>query len=162
MRSKFAALFNLVMILYFAYGSNMDLVQMADRCPNSATIGTAELPCYRFIINSYGGATVVPDPVSAVHGLLWNITEEDERSLDRYEGVKRGVYRKDYVEVRLPDGQKTRALIYIGTNTQPGTARNGYMEKVYSAAQGCGLPKSYIDQLKAWCLQPAGAAGRKE
>ena len=150
MGSRLTVLFNLVMILYFAYGSNMDLVQMADRCPNSATIGTAELPFHRFMINSYGGATVVPDPASAVHGLLWNITEEDERALDRYEGVRRGIYRRDFVDVVLPDGRKARALIYIGTNTDPGTARNGYMEKVYSAAQGCGLPKFYMDQLKAW------------
>jgi hypothetical protein len=67
-------------VLYFAYGSNMDLAQMSNRCERAATVSAAKLPSHRFIINSRGVATIVPDPSSTVQGLLWRITKADERS----------------------------------------------------------------------------------
>ena len=136
--------------LYFAYGSNMDLLQMGDRCPAAVTVGTAELPSYRFIINSRGVATVVADPQSSVQGLLWNISKEDARSLNLYEGVKQGIYKRASVEVRLPDGTTKKAFIYVAADSKPGKARPGYLDKILSGAEACGLPKSYIDQLKGW------------
>ncbi|HME45025.1 MAG TPA: gamma-glutamylcyclotransferase family protein [Syntrophorhabdales bacterium] len=148
---KYRALLpTILMTLYFAYGSNMDLLQMGDRCPGAVTVSRAELPSYRFIINTGGVATVVPDPPSTVQGLLWKISKKDERSLSRYEGVKHGIYKKAFVRVRLPNGTTTRALIYVAADSHQGTARPGYLEKVVSGAEGCGLPESYIDQLKRW------------
>jgi cation transport regulator ChaC len=150
MRKTWATAITVLTVLYFAYGSNMDLVQMSGRCERAATVSTAELPFHRFIINSRGVATVVPDPASTVRGLLWRITEEDERSLDQHEGVAEGTYKKAFVEVSVPSGRKTRALVYVATDSTPGEARPGYMEKIVSAAEACGLPKTYVDQLKPW------------
>lgn len=150
MDRRCAGLFGLLMALYFAYGSNMDLIQMSDRCERAATVGVARLARYRFIINSHGVATVVPDAGSAVEGLLWRITDEDERSLDRHEGVSQGVYRKAFVELETQDGKRIKALIYIAADSTPGVPRPGYLEKIVSAAEGCGLPRAYIDQLKPW------------
>ena len=139
-----------VAILYFAYGSNMDLVQMSNRCERAATVSTAQLPSHRFIINSRGVATVVPDRASTVRGLLWRLSEEDQRSLDRHEGVVQGLYRKAFMKVNVSSGRKVRALVYVATDSTPGEARPGYMEKIVSAAEECGLPQTYIDQLKPW------------
>ncbi len=149
--NKYRALMATIFLsLYFAYGSNMDLLQMGDRCPAAVTAGTAELPSYRFIINSRGVATVVADPESSVQGLLWNISKEDARSLSRHEGVKQGIYRRAKIEVRLPDGTTKKAFIYVATDSKPGKARPGYIDKILSGAEACGLPKPYIDQLKGW------------
>ena len=93
---------------------------------------------------------MINDPASTVQGLLWKITKADVRSLDRYEGVRRGLYKKATVEVLRPDGRKMKALTYIATDSTPGTPRPGYMEKVISGAEQCGLPKTYIDQLRPW------------
>ena len=150
MKKYHAPVLMLVMTLYFAYGSNMDLVQMGDRCPAAVTVSRAELPAYRFIINSRGVATVAPDTTSTVQGLLWKISKKDERSLSRYEGVKQGIYKKAFVKVRLPDGTTTRALVYVATDSEPGGARAGYLEKILSAAEACGLPEAYRDQLRRW------------
>jgi hypothetical protein len=150
MKKYHAPLLTLLVTFYFAYGSNMDLVQMDNRCPGAITVSTAELPAYRFIINSGGVATVVPDPVSTVQGLLWKISKKDERSLSRHEGVKQGIYEKALVKVRLPDGTTTKTLMYVATDSNPGAARAGYLEKIISAAQGCGLPEAYRDQLRRW------------
>ena len=150
MRRTWTTAFIVLTIFYFAYGSNMDIVQMSNRCGGAATVSIAELPSHRFIINSRGVATVVPDPASKVQGLLWRITEEDERSLDRYEGVMQGDYKKTFLEVSVPGEGKIRALVYVSTDSTPGEARPGYMEKIVWAAEACGLPKTYVDQLKPW------------
>lgn len=150
MRKAWTTVYAAFTILYFAYGSNMDLVQMGNRCERAATVSTGKLPFHRFIINSRGVATVVPDRSSTVRGLLWRISKEDERSLDRHEGVTQGIYRKAFMKVDVSTGRKVRALIYVAADSTPGEARPGYMEKIVSAAESCGLPQTYIDQLKPW------------
>ena len=136
--------------LYFAYGSNMDEEQMRHRCPDGATVGTARLPGYRFIINSRGVATVVPDGSSAVHGILWRITAECEASLDRYEGVEWGTYTKETLGVEAEDGQVIEALVYVAGDSEPGEGSDGYMERIAAAAGRQGLPAAYIEELKSW------------
>lgn len=69
---------------YFSYGMNTNLTQMAMRCPNAKSLGKAVLPHYAFEFKSF--ATVVPHMGNEVEGVLWEITEECERSLDRLEG----------------------------------------------------------------------------
>ena len=56
---------------YFAYGSNLDLLQMKRRCPLSKLISKGKLPDYRLTFNRYaegwdgGVADVIP--VSYTH-----------------------------------------------------------------------------------------------
>ncbi len=69
---------------YFSYGMNTNLGSMAMRCPKAKSLGAAVLPHYAFEFKSF--ATVVPDMDNAVHGVLWEITDECEKSLDRLEG----------------------------------------------------------------------------
>lgn len=119
---------------YFAYGSNMDVQQMAVRCPDAVVVGTACLPGHRFLINTHGVATVVPSQEEVVHGVLWEISKADEASLDRYEGVASGFYSKVITRVRFTDGNTADALIYVARDDRPGRARPGYLERVLAAA----------------------------
>ena len=135
---------------YFAYGSNMDTVQMRRRCPDAAPVAKAELFGYRFIINSRGVATVVQDESSEVHGVLWRTTEEDEASLDRYEGVSAGLYSKQYLRVKSEDGDSVKALVYVAADKSEGDSRNGYMQGIVEAAERMGLPATYVAELKTW------------
>ncbi|EIN03906.1 hypothetical protein PUNSTDRAFT_47894 [Punctularia strigosozonata HHB-11173 SS5] len=73
--------------LYFAYGSNLWLEQMALRCPNSPYVGMAVLRDWRWIINERGYATIVPAPGDIVVGMVYALVPEDEMRLDRNEGV---------------------------------------------------------------------------
>ncbi|TEA12834.1 hypothetical protein C8034_v005572 [Colletotrichum sidae] len=82
--------------LYFAYGSNLSLEQMAHRCPDSRYIGRAILPDHAWQINERGYANVVPRSGSSVHGLVYAISAADEARLDRCEGVQTRLYSKTY------------------------------------------------------------------
>ena len=73
---------------YFAYGSNLNLGQMAGRCPESTTVQTARLEGYELAFRG-GVLTILPKEDSHVDGLIWSISEQDERHLDRYEGFPR-------------------------------------------------------------------------
>ena len=73
-------------MIYFAYGSNMDVEQMARRCPGAEPMGTARLPWFglRFSGSSagWGGAVapLVPDPHDWVDGLLYRVNQDHVRS----------------------------------------------------------------------------------
>jgi len=134
------------MPLYFAYGSNMDLAAMKQRCPASRLVGSARLERHRFLINSDGYATVVRDPRNAVHGLLFDLALSDVPALDRYEAVGSGLYSKITQPVVIPSGVR-RALVYVGRSSVPGSPRPGYLEGVVAAAKAAGLPEAYVASL---------------
>jgi gamma-glutamylcyclotransferase (GGCT)/AIG2-like uncharacterized protein YtfP len=130
--------------LYFAYGSNMDAVAMARRCPASRPLGLARLARHRFAILQAGYATIVRDPSATVHGVLYDLALADVPALDRYEDIARGLYRKLTQPVLRKEGGPVRALVYIGAGPSGGQPKPAYMEAVIAAAQAAGLPASYL------------------
>lgn len=119
--------------LYLAYGSNLNLEQMAFRCPYAVPLGTAVLEDYRLLFRGGKGsavATVEPEAGRGVPVLLWEITPRDEQALDVYEGWPR-LYRKETVTVLL-DGKPFSAMAYM--------MNGGY---------GLGAPsKRYLDTIR--------------
>lgn len=134
---------------YFAYGANLDRTAMACRCPSSRVLGTAVLPGYRFIVMAAGYATVVPDAIGAVHGLLWDLAPGDMPALDAFEEVERGLYRRVTLPI-LHGMTKVEALVYQAAQATPGVAQPGYMEAVIAAAEAAALPRPYRDALRTW------------
>jgi gamma-glutamylcyclotransferase (GGCT)/AIG2-like uncharacterized protein YtfP len=147
------------MPLYFAYGANMDLATMAQRCPASRVLGLARLPRHRFIINADGYSTVLRDARMEVHGVLWNLALGDVRSLDRFEEVDRGLYAKVMQPVFTPAGPR-RAMIYVGSNAQPGRSQPDYLENIIASAEHWQFPKAYSAYLASWLGKAAGSAAR--
>lgn len=135
---------------YFAYGSNMDVEQMAQRCPDAKKISVATLVDYRFAINDQGVATVIPAPGVNTEGVLWSISPNDKATLDRYEGVKSGHYVCACVQVTTAT-DPVKALVYLATSQRPGPARSGYMEKIVRAARSDhGLAETYVQVLEQY------------
>jgi len=91
--------------LYFAYGSNINLDQMAFRCPEATALMPVVLSGYELTFRGGGVATVIPKKDSEVLGLMWSLTPECERSLDRYEGYP-NYYHKTDVAVTDPETGK--------------------------------------------------------
>ena len=56
--------------LYFAYGSNLNLDQMAVRCPQAGVVGKAVLEGYELAFRR-GVLTILPKEGSRVNGLPW-------------------------------------------------------------------------------------------
>ena len=97
---------------YLAYGSNLNREQMAFRCPDATPVGSAEIQDWQLAFRR-GYLTIEPAEGSAVPVGIWEISEQDEKSLDRYEGFPR-FYRKEYIEAGgLP------CLVYIMNDGYP-------------------------------------------
>ena len=74
--------------LYIAYGSNLNLPQMARRCPDAEVAGTSQVRGYELLFR--GVATIEPRKEASVPVLLWKISPQDEKALDRYGNVGGG------------------------------------------------------------------------
>ena len=103
---------------YFAYGSNCNLNQMKYRCPAARVVEPVTLPNYRLTFNGKANGTGVANirrrKGSEVKGLLWEITDRCEHSLDIYEGFPT-LYEKKNVTVYKGDGASEKAMVYVMT-----------------------------------------------
>ncbi len=133
---------------YFAYGSNLCVRQMARRCPGATNPRPARLADHDWLINERGVATVEPFDGSAVHGVVWQVTDHDLATLDSAEGVPVR-YRRDALTVHTDDGP-SEAWVYIDHRVEPGPPRPGYLERIVDGAMHHGLPHRWIEFLKRW------------
>ncbi|KAJ9635778.1 hypothetical protein H2201_000228 [Coniosporium apollinis] len=159
--------------LYFGYGSNLWLHQMAQRCPTSEYLGIARLPNYRWIINDRGYANVIQcrvpsdtkDPVEEVYGLVYSLLENDEMRLDVNEGVP-VAYTKEFLETEFwpaekggeggrvnvtRESQRTEMLVYIDRErTEDDVPKKEYcfrMNEGIKDAVRMGVPQDYVDRV---------------
>ncbi len=140
---------------YIAYGSNLNLPQMAERCPTARVIGASRMNDSRLLFRGpHGGAvaTVEPCKGSSVPVLVWEIAEADEESLDRYEGWPY-LYRKEMVKIKL--NRKTiNALVYLINEGKPLNQPSSYYYSViYDGYKSAGfdieiLKKATTDSLE--------------
>ena len=88
--------------LYFSYGSNMHLQQMAARCPDSRLFAKGILRSYKWQINSRGGANVIEgNPEDFVEGIVFTVSPSDIQALRHYENVERKFYAERQFEIEV-------------------------------------------------------------
>ncbi len=140
--------------LYAAYGSNMDPAQMMQRAPHSPTAMTGWLIGWRL---TFGGedlgwegalATVVEDPGSQVFVVIYDVTPEDEKLLDRWEGEDFGLHKKLKLRVHTLDGS-VLAWLYVLDAYEGGLPSARYLGVVADAAEAAGAPEDYVTELRS-------------
>lgn len=130
---------------YFAYGSNCNLRQMAVRCPRAARIGAVTLRNYTLGFNGRnngdGVATIRRKNGAEVKGVLWAITANCEKVLDRYEGYPY-LYGKNTVTVYKEDGEAIRAMVYVMTAEYdyPSMPSKNYYDGISEGFTENGIP----------------------
>ena len=134
--------------LYIAYGSNLNLPQMAFRCPTAKVVGASEIKDYELLFR--GGrrssvATVEPLNGSSVPVLLWMLKEHDLQALDRYEGYP-SFYRKEVLDVELR-GKTVSAMVYIMNEGHPfGSPSDYYLNTIMEGYQSEGFNTELLEQ----------------
>ena len=106
--------------VYIAYGSNMDICRMDKRCSDFEFFGIGYIYNYRLTFQqSVSGfyANLISNKSKKkkfeyTSVVLYLISEEDEKSLDMYEGYPQA-YKKTELEVELEDGSKVKGLAYV-------------------------------------------------
>ena len=137
-------------ILYAAYGSNINLEQMAYRCPNSIVAGTTMLKGYELQFCHH--ATIEPNEESEVPILLWELDAQDERFLDRYEGWPK-YYRKESICLEL-NGESVESMVYIMNGDRPLESPTAeYYDIIEQGYKENGLDMSYLEAALAEAIQ---------
>ncbi|MEB3051996.1 gamma-glutamylcyclotransferase [Mycolicibacter sp. MYC123] len=141
------------MPLYAAYGSNMHPEQMLQRAPHSPMTGTGWLHGWRLTfagedIGWEGAlATVVEDPESSVFVVLYDVTPEDEKNMDSWEGSEFGIHKKIRCRVDCAP-EPVLAWLYVVDAWESGMPSARYLGVVAEAAQIAGAPDEYVRNLR--------------
>lgn len=83
---------------YLAYGSNLNIRQMALRCPTAKPVGTAVIEDYELLFKgSKTGSylTIEPKAGAEVPVAVWSVELADEERLDVYEGFPTFYYKTE-------------------------------------------------------------------
>ena len=155
-------------MLYLAYGSNLNIEQMAIRCPKSRKVGPASVKDYRLVFRDV--ADVEPAPGQTLHLGAWRITPDCERVLDRYEGCRpdgRGLYRRELWPVAVRDGGKERvedALIYVMNRKGYYRPSMAYYNGIVDGYADFGLPEEALQEAfrLSGQLEDAERAGQRK
>jgi len=129
-------------MLYVAYGSNMNLKQMAFRCPKSKVIGTGKLLGWKLVFNCHADI-ISGDDYDEVPVVVWDIDDDDWARLDMYEGYP-NYYVKEFVNVLMDDGAKEKAIVYVMADNRKGI---------------CPPEDSYFDGIIKGCISNRIDAG---
>ena len=127
-------------MLYFAYGSNLNLFQMKRRCKDSVFLKKYELKGYRLNFRSkYRAADIEKSKNSIVPGALFEISKSDEKKLDVYEDYPI-LYKKLYFTYY----SKT-VMTYIMVNkTEFRYPTERYLNVVKRGYKDCKLDMKYL------------------
>jgi AIG2-like family len=142
------------MILYAAYGSNLDPAQMQERAPHSPVHGVGWLEGWRL---TFGGedvgwegalATIVEAPGSHVYVMLYDMDRYDADRLDVWEGVDAHLYTRITVRVSTLDGEAL-AWTYVLNAYEGGLPSKRYLALMADAAEKAGAPSDYLVDLRS-------------
>jgi gamma-glutamylcyclotransferase (GGCT)/AIG2-like uncharacterized protein YtfP len=140
-------------VLYFAYGANMDPEQMKQRVPGARAVGPARLDEFGLTFSVYsdrwegGAANIELDPEGHVWGVLWEIPDESSGALDAYQGHP-VFFRREEVSVTGSEGSVVawtyRVAHQEGTYVRP---TDEYLKHLQAGIRIQGLPPEALDML---------------
>jgi hypothetical protein len=126
--------------LYLAYGSNLNLEQMARRCPTAKVVGATVMRNWQLLF--WGVATIERCKGEKVPVLVWDIKPGDELALDRYEGWP-NLYRKESVRVTL-HGRQVRAMVYIMNHGRQQLPSRVYYDTIFEGYKSAGFDTNIL------------------
>lgn len=107
----------------------------------------------KWIINSRGYANIIPSKEDIVYGFIFELTQADERRLDKFEGKEYERLNKQVKLVTVKDSYKkgtVTALVYIDiVRKDDDVPKDEYVDRINMAVKDGlkeGIPKEYFDK----------------
>ena len=146
---------------YLAYGSNLNVVQMRWRCPDARALGTATIEDYRLLFKgSKTGSylTIEAQEGAQVPAAVWEVSEEDEKRLDRYEGFPTFYYKKEleltFTGIKTGKKRKRKCFVYIMHEDRPiGIPSRSYVETCIEGYRDFGFNLKYLKDAYEACWE---------
>jgi len=129
--------------LYFAYGSNLNLKQMRQRCPDSKVYSAAILKDYSLVFR--GVADIVKEKKQKVQGILFEVSKNDIVKLDAYEGYPM-LYKRIKIVVNIGN-KEVEAFAYKMVNGYSFELPDkGYFDIIYEGYLNNSLNTKHLMQ----------------
>ena len=135
---------------YLAYGSNLNKEQMQKRCPGAVPVGTMTLK--GFELKFKGPLTIEKKNGGRVPLGIWQVNEEHEKALDRYEAFPTFYYKK---EVIIP-GDKTAFIYIMNERMSARTTTRHYYDVCAQGYKDFGLDEKYLKEALKKALEECG------
>lgn len=138
---------------YFAYASNMWRQQVVQRAGHPAEerlgrLDNFELNFDKISRGGTGTANLAPAEGKVVWGVLYRLSEQQLKALDRFEGVPEH-YRRSEVNVVDEQGTKIGAQVYLARKVRKGLKPDRlYLQRIIQGAEEHRVPADYLAQLK--------------
>jgi len=140
-------------MLYLAYGSNINVDQMKDRCPSAEKFKCGYLEGYKLVFDGYsnsrGGlvADIRREEKSKTPYVLWDIDEKDSLSLDHSEGFPKH-YEKEIISFQ----EYKDVTVYIMTDYKKSLKKPEYFvsieyeNTIRKGYRDFGLDESFLNE----------------
>lgn len=109
-----------------AYGRNLDIKRMEQKCPHAKLLGKAQLNGWEIDFGKY--ITLVPAEDKIVPVGLWEIDDTALSEIDKIEGYPT-LYRKEYVQIEY-NNKTFNALVYLLNDMTPYALPADYIERL--------------------------------
>ena len=98
---------------YAGYGSNMNIEQMQWRCPDAKIVGNGYIKGWKLYFNYHANIKRTDNEEDVTPVVIWEISDEDLKQLDRYEGFPR-YYIKKTIPCYLDENENDiDCIVYI-------------------------------------------------
>lgn len=156
-------------MLYFAYGSNLNLRHVRRHAPGAKPVGVARLDGYKLVFRRF--IDITPDKSGHVWGAVYDISPACERALDAYEGFPT-LYRKITLDVEVSgaSGQAmAQAMAYVMNEDGVAPPEIAYFTAVVQGYRDWKLDPAPLTKARIAVLHapkgltrsPDGAVGRR-
>jgi hypothetical protein len=154
---------------YFAYGSNMFSQWLLARVLGGTVLGVASVTGRRLRFHKHSkdgsGKCDIPqrdNPADTVHGVLFELPDDQLPALDRAEGKGYG-YKRTTIDVSF-GGSATSAAVYLAEQKHIDyqlSPYDWYHDLVVSGARQNSLPADYVSSIAAVAAKPDPDLTRK-
>lgn len=140
----------------FSYGSNMNILRLRNRVPSATKITNAFIYNYSFACNkisqdgsSKANIIKTGNPNDVVHGVIFEIDENQKSDLDKAEGLGKG-YRECILDFNSINEEIIQANVYIAEDNAIDNKKlpyDWYKIFITTGAEENKLPKEYINKI---------------
>lgn len=132
-------------MLYVAYGSNMNVEQMAYRCPSSNIVGTGKVRGWKLVFNTHADIIETCNDDDSVPVAIWNIADNDWDMLDMYEGYPI-YYIKRKIDFEFDNGKTDAGIVYVMNDNMKGIypPSDSYFNGIITGCYENGIDTEYL------------------
>ncbi|MDQ3547753.1 MAG: gamma-glutamylcyclotransferase [Chloroflexota bacterium] len=140
---------------YFAYCTLLDEAEMQRFVPTTRIGATGRIRDYRVGFERHGigvetgGCNLSVEAGQTVHGVLYDLTDDEFRQLDTVSGVDRGLYERFAVQVETDTGVVAVETYVVPTPGGPFRPTAAYTQPILAGARALRLPEDYVATLDA-------------